>query len=124
MAKHQARSASNDAPPDEDGNSVRLVGRVAAAPESRRLPSGDTLTSWRMVVRRSGAPPGRPSVDTIDCVAWPAVLRRRVNRWESGDRVEVSGALRRRFWRTATGPASRYEVEVATVHRIDRAQHP
>jgi single-strand DNA-binding protein len=32
--------------------------------------------------------------------------------------VEVSGSLRRRFWRTPAGPASRYEVEVNAIRRV------
>ena len=32
--------------------------------------------------------------------------------------VEVEGVLRRRFWRGAAGPASRYEVEVVALRRL------
>jgi single-strand DNA-binding protein len=112
-------------PPDdsEDSNEVHLVGRLAATPEQRTLPSGDRLATWRIVVRRGGnPPPGKPSVDTLDCAAWSASLRRRVGGWQPGDRIEVSGVLRRRFWRTVNGPASRYEVEAGTARRIERAR--
>jgi single-strand DNA-binding protein len=34
-----------------------------------------------------------------------------------GTEVEVRGSLRRRFWRSPTGPASRYEVEVRSLRR-------
>lgn len=34
------------------------------------------------------------------------------------DRVEVEGALRRRFWRSSSGLASRYEVEGIAVRRV------
>jgi single-strand DNA-binding protein len=43
-----------------------------------------------------------------------------VSSWQAGDEVEVVGALRRRFFRTAGGPASRYEVEVRTASRVAR----
>jgi single-strand DNA-binding protein len=36
--------------------------------------------------------------------------------------IEVEGALRRRFFRTASGAASRYEVEVTVLSRVARAQ--
>ncbi|WP_231121583.1 hypothetical protein [Motilibacter peucedani] len=53
-----------------------------------------------------------PSVDTLDCVVWKPVLQRRVLRWEGGETVVLTGALRRRFWRGPTGASSRTEVEV------------
>lgn len=116
---------------DPDGlhrNEIVLAGRLAAPAEARVLPSGDTISTWRLVVSRGErADPGaraarRASVDTVDCVAWPAALQRRAARWCSGDVIEVTGALRRRFWRAAAAPASRCEVEVATVRRLSRAR--
>lgn len=106
-------------------NEVVLVGRVAAAPVSRALPSGDVLVTFRLVVQRprvgSPAPgPRTPTVDTIDCVALRAAVRRGAARWEAGDVVEVTGALRRRFWRGPAGPVSRCEVEVQRARRLAR----
>ena len=34
--------------------------------------------------------------------------------------VEIEGTLRRRFWRSAGGPTSRYEVEVVALRRLTR----
>lgn len=108
-------------------NEVRLCGRLAAAPEERVLPSGDALVTFRLVVsrpasRRRGPAGGRvPSVDTIDCSAWGAALRRRVGNWAAGDIVTVEGALRRRFWHSAAGARSRYDVEVVKASRRRRA---
>jgi single-strand DNA-binding protein len=109
-------------------NEVVLRGRLAAPVESRQLPSGDLIAAFRLVVDRP--PPRRkrpdarsPTVDTIDCVAWRAGVRRAALRWRAGDMVEVTGALRRRFWRSPAGPASRCEVEVegaAVVREGDR----
>lgn len=107
-------------------NEVVLVGRVSGEPEQRELPSGDLLVAWRVVVDR---PPGgrRPppgvratTVDTLDCVAWTAGVRRTARSLAEGDVVEVSGALRRRFWRAGAGAASRCEVEVAQVVRLSK----
>ena len=106
-------------------NEVTLVGRVAAAPEQRELPSGDVLTTFRVVVDRPPRvlPEGvRPvSVDTLDCVAWTPALRRAVGAWQPGDVVQVEGALRRRFWRSGAGAVSRTEVEVTRAKRLARA---
>jgi single-strand DNA-binding protein len=111
--------------PTAPRNEVVLVGRVPALPEERELPSGDVLVTWRVVV---GRPPGRrppegvraTTVDTLDCVAWTASARRAASALLPDDVVEVSGALRRRFWRAGAGAASRCEVEVSTVRRVSR----
>ncbi len=96
-------------------NQVRLRGRWAGAVE-RELPSGDVLVSARLVVARDG-----PGVDTIDCAVWRPDLRRRALAVPDGTVMEVDGSLRRRFWRTPTGPASRYEVEVTALRRASGA---
>ena len=96
-------------------NSVRLLGRVSGNPESRELPSGDTVVMWRVVVSRDSD--GRPGVDTIDCAAWEGRHRRAALRLPAGAVVAVEGRLRRRFWRGAGGPVSRYEVEVVGLKR-------
>lgn len=109
-------------------NTVVLVGKVAGVSTDRQLPSGDVLVTWRLVVRRP--PPARrmpegirqTSVDTIDCASWRGDVRRAVTGWSDGDVVRVEGSLRRRFWRTATGTASRCEVEVTRVRRLSRAR--
>lgn len=98
-----------------------VVGRLAAEPETRVLPSGDEITVWRIVVERDGPPvTGRPHLDTLECVAWPARLRRAVAGWQPGDDVEVQGALRRRFWRSGPALNSRYEIEAQRVRRVGR----
>ncbi len=106
-------------------NEVLLVGRVSGPPEQRELPSGDRIVAWRVVVDRT--PVRRPpegvrtaSVDTFDCVAWTARLRRSALALVQGDIVEVQAALRRRFWRAGGATASRYELEVVGVRRLSR----
>ncbi len=109
--------------PNDQINAVRLSGRVSAAPEARILPSGDEVVSFRLVVRRSAAARRRSKqpVDTIECTAWTARLRRSVRRLEAGDMVTVSGELRRRFSRGVGGAMSWVSVELATCERTDAA---
>lgn len=115
-------AAAADAAGPVHRNDVHVVGRLAAEPEARSLPSGDRLVSWRLVVERDGAPQrGRPHLDTLECVAWQARLQRSVLRWQPGDIVEVTGALRRRFWRSPAGVNSRYEVEARSARRVQKA---
>ena len=99
-------------------NHVTLQGRLAAAPQERTLPSGDALVHFRVVVSRARPRDGGPTVDTLDCVAWTAALRKRLLRLDPGQEVAVAGALRRRFWRSERGSASRCEVEVTDVRRV------
>jgi single-strand DNA-binding protein len=101
-------------------NEVHLVGRLAAEAVDRELPSGDTLSTFRLVVDRPEGAPG-PKVDTVDCAAWRADVRRSLSSWAPGDVVRIDGELRRRFWRAGAATASRYEVEVAKAKRLVRA---
>jgi single-strand DNA-binding protein len=105
----------------EHRNEVLLVGRLSAMPETRVLPSGDEITTWRLVVAREEATDGRPGQDTLDCTAWTARARKAAAAWDVGDVVEVEGALRRRFWKTPASLASRCEIEVSRVRRLAKA---
>ena len=110
----------------ETRNEVRLVGRVAAAPEHRTLPSGDELCVCRLVVHRDPLPmrtEGRrvQTVDVFDCTAWDARPRRTVAAWSEGDEVEVVGAVRRRFFRAGGRTASRVEIEIRSGRMVRRA---
>lgn len=108
-------------------NEVVLVGRVAAEPEERALPSGDVIVTWRLVVDRPPGlrtpPPGvrASTVDTLDCVAWADEPKRSALALAPGDVARLEGALRRRFWRSGAGAASRCEVEVSGLRRLGPA---
>jgi single-strand DNA-binding protein len=102
-------------------NEVLLVGRLSAAPEVRVLPSGDEITTWRLVVARDEVADGRAGQDTLDCTAWSARARKAAAAWQAGDVVEVEGALRRRFWKTPASLASRCEIEVSRGRRVAKA---
>ncbi len=105
-------------------NEVLLVGRLAAEPVELQLPSGDLLSTFRLIVERPPArrtTPRAQTVDTIDCVVWTAGLRRTAGGWCSGDTLELQGSLRRRFFKTPRGASSRYEVEVSRAKRVARA---
>lgn len=107
--------------PDAGVNEVRLVGRLSAVPEGRVLPSGDEIVTFRVVVRRE-RPQGRVVVDALECAAWAVGVRRTALAWRQGDVVEVSGALRRRFFRAGGAPTSRVEIDVARGRLVARAK--
>jgi single-strand DNA-binding protein len=105
---------------DAADNTVLLRGRVSSAPIERDLPSGTVISTFRISVARARTPMtggSRQTTDWVDCTAWTARARRSVGTWAVGDLVEVTGALRRRFFRLGTGPSTRVEVEVLGARR-------
>ncbi|GAB3595062.1 hypothetical protein GCM10027446_19840 [Angustibacter peucedani] len=109
----RAKTSDDEAPAV---NEVRLVGRWQGGDE-RELPSGDVVVTGRVVVPRVDG-----GVDTVDCALWKPHLRKRALGWPPATVVEVTGSLRRRFWRTPSGPSSRYEVEVLTARTARAAR--
>lgn len=114
----------------EHRNEVHLVGRVTRDPVVHRMPSGDTIVSLWLVVKR---PPlelvrrGRQSVDTLELVARTSSVKDVVTEWRPDDVVAVSGALRHRFWQGEGGLRSKYEVElddVVLLHRPEPSDEP
>lgn len=106
----------------EHVNEVRLVGRVSQQPEEKVLPSGDSLWTFRLAVSRTGdTGRSRQTVDALECAAWAPRLRRSIAGWQLDDVVEVTGAVRRRFFRTPSGAASRVEIELRGGKVIRRA---
>ncbi|WP_375498998.1 single-stranded DNA-binding protein [uncultured Jatrophihabitans sp.] len=103
---------TNEDPPAAD-NCVFLRGRLADDPVVRELPSGDVMATFRLTVSRG--PGGRVKVDSIDCASVRARVRRTLGRAAPGDQMEVKGSLQRRFWRSESGPTSRYTVDVETI---------
>jgi single-strand DNA-binding protein len=106
-----------------DRNEVILVGRLAGGAEKKAMPSGSTLTIWRVIVRRPARRRGG-HVDTIKCVTFDAEVSAVVTRWSPGDVVEVVGALRRRFFGKGDGKSNSYEVEARTVRLLERPSVP
>lgn len=106
----------------EHRNEVLLAGRVIAEPSVRELPSGDQLVTWRISVNRPRAEKrARQEADPITCVSFRRDMVELTRDWRIGDTVQVTGALRRRFWRSANGVASVFEVEAKTAHRVGTA---
>ncbi|MDP4825419.1 MAG: single-stranded DNA-binding protein [Candidatus Nanopelagicales bacterium] len=104
----------------EQGSSLTLVGRISGV-EEKVMPSGDEITTFRVVVDRppkDRGPSGKVRVDTIPCSAWTKRVRGVIGRCAAGDLVEVHGVLRRRFFRAQGVPTSRIEVDVRAVRRL------
>ncbi|HEY5186143.1 MAG TPA: hypothetical protein VIM19_14850 [Actinomycetes bacterium] len=93
MTREKARLADDNTNDDVDDNQVRLTGTVADSPQLRVLPSGDEV----------------------------ATVRRTVSGWRPASTSRSRGRRGARFWRTPSGPASRYEVVVERGRRLGRA---
>lgn len=108
----------------EARNEVVLCGRVAAPAHERELPSGDSLLTARLIIDRDALAMARSAqrVDTLDCVGWTVRVQRSMRTWQAGDRVQVEGSIRRRFFRGVSGPVSRVEVEIRSARRLATAK--
>ena len=104
-------------------NQVLLRGRLADVAEQRILPSGDEIVSFRLIVDRSATARrrSRQLVDTFDCSVWTARLRTRALKLRPGDRIEVSGELRRLFSSRGGGLSSRVFVDIGSLTRMRAA---
>ncbi len=108
--------------PATHANEVLLRGRVSTEAESRDLPSGDVLVTLRVVVDRpTRTDTAARRVDVIDVACWSRRTQRTALALRAGDLVEVTGALRRRFFAAGAGRTSRYEVEAGRMVRTARA---
>ncbi len=87
-------------------NVVVLRGVLSSVPTSRELPSGTVLATYEVTTRAEGGAAESVPVTWFD-------PPRRSTTIPAGTEVVVAGRVRRRFFRTAGGTASRTEV-VAT----------
>ncbi|MEY2813493.1 MAG: hypothetical protein RL579_398 [Actinomycetota bacterium] len=94
-------------------NDVALRGWVTTIATERELPSGDVVVQFRIAITRSEG-----GVDTIDLESWSAKTRRTALSLKDGEWVEISGSIRRRFWKSASGLASRWQVVTNEIKRI------
>ena len=95
-------------------NDVLLRGRVSSIAVEKELPSGDKVAEFRIVIARGD----EIGFDTIDISAWSSKLRRSASSLKPEEWVEVSGSIKRRFWRGATGLASRWQIDASEITRL------
>jgi single-strand DNA-binding protein len=95
-------------------NDVLLRGRVSSIAQEKELPSGDKVSEFRIVIARNS----EEGFDTIDISAWSSKVRRIAGSLKIDQWVEVSGSIKRRFWRGATGLASRWQIDASEITRL------
>lgn len=103
-------------------NEVRLGGRVSGEPTEVDLPSGTTISRFRIVVPRDSTAMTRGSKavsDWFSCTAWSGAARRAVKSFKVGDHVIISGSMRRHHVANGSGKAgSVVEIEVLKAKRV------
>jgi len=100
--------------PDYSLNDVMLRGRVSDCAIEKTLPSGDKVVEFRLIISRSEL----SGVDTLDIGAWSTKARRNALSLKPDEWIEISGSIQRRFWKSPSGLASRWQVEAAEISRI------
>ena len=139
-------------------NQVILQGRVSGLVASKKLPSGDSVVQFRLIVDRvnsglsrkakesksrnaskskndrnvksgkvgkggSSSKTGNKSiskreVDTLDIGVWRKDLQKKSLTLVAEQFVNVKGAIRRSFWSTPNGLASRYQIEAFEIEKM------
>ena len=139
-------------------NQVVLQGRVSGVAASKKLPSGDSVVQFRLIVDRVNSGLSRKSkrsnfikgvqhkksksvksgkvgkggssskngnksipkreVDTLDIGVWRKDLQKKSLTLVAEQFVNVKGAIRRSFWSTPNGLASRYQIEAFEIEKM------
>ncbi len=95
-------------------NVVVLAGRLSGDPVVTQLKSGDELRRYEVTIPPGDTPGGPVRAETVP-VVW--FSPRRPPSLSEGSRVVVVGRVRRRYFRTVGGTASRTEVVAERVWR-------
>ena len=139
-------------------NQVVLQGRVSGVAASKKLPSGNSVVQFRLIVDRVNSGLNRKSigskfsktvqskkdknvksgkvlkggsssktgnksiskreVDTLDIGVWRKDLQKKSLTLVAEQFVNVKGAIRRSFWSTPNGLASRYQIEAFEIEKM------
>jgi single-strand DNA-binding protein len=101
-------------------NEVTLIGRLSGSPTEKNLPSGDKVVEFRVVIPRKDklSKSKKGMVDTIDIAAWSAINRKIAMKLNEHSWIAITGSIRRRFWQSPTGLASRWQVEASEISTL------
>ena len=98
-----------------NGNTVTLVGNIVEAPELRRTPSGQTMSTFRLAVNRRwqdrATNEWQEETSFFSCTCWRELAENTAESLPRGARVIVTGRLQQRQWETSEG-AKRSTVEI------------
>jgi single-strand DNA-binding protein len=99
-------------------NEVLLVGTLQTEPVPRSLSDGTDVVIFRLLVRRDDEGTG---TDSVECTSAAAGCRRAAAGWVVGDELEITGSLRRRFYRAGATSRPFTVVDVMRARRLGGA---
>ena len=115
----ELQSSTSIVAPAPGGNAVLLTGTLTEPAERRELAGGIPVVRWTLRVPRGAGRSGPAGSDLLDCVALEEELQERALGWPIGLPLTVTGAIRRRFFRTGGRTATRVEIEAESVTELD-----
>lgn len=92
-----------------DLNLCVFIGRLGADPETKMLPSGGQVTSFRIAVGWKGK--DTEGVEWVRCVAWGKLAEICAQYLAKGKQVQVTGSMRTRKWQGNDGQ-DRHTTEI------------
>lgn len=94
-------------------NNVTLIGRLTAAPELKKTPSGISVTTFCIAIDRRIQPKeGEKITDFINCVAWRNTAEFISKYFKKGDPIATQGEIQTRKYKDKYNN-NRVAVEVA-----------
>jgi single-strand DNA-binding protein len=92
-------------------NKVILGGRLTQDIELKQTPSGVSVCSFSIAVKRRTGKDQEQKTDFIDCTAWRQTAEFIARYFRKGSSICVSGSIQKRSWQDQNGQ-NRYATEV------------
>lgn len=107
-------------------NKVELIGNLIRDPKSRKLPSGQSVTSFSMATyhrwKDSKTKKKKESVEFHNVLAWGRVGEIVVSYLRKGDKAYIEGRLQTRQWQDKQGNRrSKTEIVVSNLIMLGKA---
>ena len=97
-----------------DLNKAMIIGRLTRDPETRTIPSGQTVTSFGVATNRvwtDAASQKQEAVEFHNVVAWRGLAEICSQYLRKGSKIYIEGALQTRKWQDQSGQ-DKYSTEV------------
>lgn len=103
-------------------NIVGIVGRLAETPELHTTPSGYSVTSFTVAVRRPGTYGEGIKTDWIDCVVWRNLAEFVCKEFEKGMPIAIRGQIETRDVEKDGQKRKKTEINVKEVEFVPKTK--
>ncbi len=104
-------------------NSVKLYGRLVADPQKQATSKGDSITRFRIAVRRNYKnKDGEYDSDFISCTAFKSTADNIANYFQKGSRIIIEGTLHTGSYEKDGNKVYTTDVWVDRFHFVDAAE--